>query len=302
MTLILRMKSNIVNANAPKLIKYDPVEHRLGSLFLWDAGLAQLSSMPAIGAALPNLLAEYANAAGKEFTFAMGTSSQVEHDSYVKRELTAKKGLHWIASQSRATDLPISGTYLGVKANAALRTHMANNIMGAMPSIFISIWTNATRYVTKVDGAAGLLTYLNGNTTNMAAYLQADKSAMSIGGASPFPSLSKLNLNYRQSAIVNAPNFYHAIPKPLGTGITASTDLIIGSGHIPPYSGSIAGNQAWNASPSCILYRVYIEDLSLSGRTYDQVRAIDEAEHAKAFGAGGRFYGDTWSNPSVILP
>ena len=303
MTLILRMKSNIVNANAPKLIKYDPVEHRLGSLFLWDAGLAQLSSMPAIGAALPNLLAEYANAAGKEFTFAMGTSSQVEHDSYVKRELTTKKGLHWMASQSRATDLPNGNTYLGVKANAALRTHMANNIMGVTPSIFISLWTNATRYVTKADGFAGLMAYVNSNTTNIAAYLQSDKSIISLGGSSPYPLTSKLGLTYRQAAIVNNPNFYSAnMNRYGGTGITASNDLIIGSGQFSPYAGSIAANQAWNASPSCILYRVYIEDLSLSGRTYDQVRAIDEAEHAKAFGAGGRFYGDTWSNPSVILP
>lgn len=297
------MKSSINNPTAPKLIRYDPVENRAGSLFLWDAGLASLSSMPAIGAALPNLLTEYDNAVGKEFTCAMGGSSQVEHDSYVKRELTTKKGLHWMASQSRATDLPAGNTYLGVKANAALRTHMANNIMGATPSIFISIWTNATRHVTKVDGFAALLAYVNGNTTNIATYLQSDKSIMSLGGNSPYPLSTKLGLTHRNSAIVNNPNFYSVnVNRYQGTGITASNDLIIGSGQFPPYAGSIAANQALNASPSYILYRIYIEDLSLSGRTYDQVRAIDEAEHTKAFGVGGRFHGDTWSDPATILP
>lgn len=302
MTLVLTVDTEFNNPDAPYITLYDPIESRDGSLFLWDAGRAPMGSMPAIGAPLPNLLSEYMNASGKEFTFAMGGSSQVEHDSYVRRELTAKKGLHWIASQSRATDLAAGGTYLGIKANAALKTHMSANIMSGTPSLFISIWTNATRYVTKVNGYSALLMYVNNNTTNIAAYLETSKTAIFVGGSLPSPSVSKLNLNYRQSAIVNAPNFYQATPKPAGTGITSSNDLIIGTGHIPPYSGAIASNQAWNASPSYVLYRVYVEDLSLSGRTFDQVRAIDEAEHAKAFGIGGRFHGDTWSNPATLLP
>lgn len=243
------------------------------------------------------------NASGKEFTFAMGASGQAVHDSYVKRELTNKKGLHLMVSQSRATDLPAGNTYYAVKANATLKSHMAANIMGATPSIFVSIWTNATRYVTKVDGYSGLLMYVNNNTSNFATYLETTKNSMSLGGSSPFPSLSKLNLNYRQSAIVNNPNFYQAnINRYGGTGITSSNDLIIGSGQLPPYSGVIANNQAVNASPSYILYRIYIEDLSLSGRTYEQVKAIDKAEHAKAFAEGGRFYGDSWSDPMTVLP
>ena len=303
MTLILRMKSKINNANAPQLIQHDPIESRTGSLFLWDAGLAPLSIMPTIGQSLPNLLSEYVNASGKEFTFAMGTTSQAEHDSYLRRELTAKKGLHWMASQSRTTDLAAGNTYFGVKANTALKTHMANNIMGTKPSIFISIWTNATRYVTKTDGYAGLLVYVNGNTANIAAYLQSAVTRITLGGSSPYQATSKLGLTYRQAAIVNNPNFYSAnIDRYGGTGITASNDLIIGAGQIPPYSGSIATKQAWNASPSYILYRVYVEDLSLSGRTFDEVRAIDEAEHAKAFAVGGRFYGDTWNDPATLLP
>lgn len=69
---------------------------------------------------------------------------------------------------------------------------------------------------------------------------------------------------------------------------------------MPPWSG--VASQALNSSPSYVLYRVYIEDLSLSGRTYEQVKSIDDAEHAKAFGIGGRFHGDTWSNPATLLP
>lgn len=304
MTLVLTVDTEFNNPDAPYITLYDPIESRDGSLFLWDAGRAPLGSMPAIGASLPNLLSEYVNASGKEFTFAMGGSSQVVHDSYVRRELTAKKGLHWMASQSRATDLPIGNTYYAIKANAALKSHMAANIMGATPSIFISLWTNHTRHVTKVDGVSALMTYLNGNTTNYAARLEQKTGNIIVGGnPQPLLSTSKLNLTSLQSAIVSNPNFYQAnINKYAGTGIISSNDLFIGSGQFIPYSGSVVGNQALNASPSYILYRVYVEDLSLSGRTFDQVRAIDEAEHVKAFGIGGRFYGDTWSNPATLLP
>lgn len=302
MTLILRMKNTINNPSAPKLIRVDPVENRAGSLFLWDAGRTQLSSVPAIDASLPNLLTEYPLASDKLFTFIKGSTSQAEHDSYLKRELTAKGGIHWIASQSRATDLLSGTTFFGIKANTALKTYLANKIMGSNPAIFISIWTNTTRYVTKTAGYAPMLAYVNGGTSNVASTLLTDKRSIEIAGAiTNKKTLSKLNLTQREPAIQNTPNYYQAvIDSYLGVGITTSNDLIIGNGQIPPWGGSTS--QALNSSPSYILYRVYIEDLSLSGRTFDQVRAIDEAEHAKAFSVGGRFHGDTWSNPATLLP
>ena len=182
MTLILRMKNTINNPTAPNLIRVDPIENRMGSLFLWDAGMDNLSGVPAIDATLPNLLSDYSIASDKDFIFSKGSTSQAEHDSYLKSELTSKGGVHLIASQSRITDLLNGTTYLGVKANAALKTHMANNIMGANPSIFISIWTNTTRYVTKTTGYAPLLAYVNNGTSNVAATLLTDKRAIEIAG------------------------------------------------------------------------------------------------------------------------
>lgn len=300
MTLILQMKNTINNPTAPKLIRVDPIENRVGSLFLWDASLDSLTSVPAIDVALPNLLSGYSLASDKGFVFTKGTTSQAEHNSYLKSELTSKGGLHLIASQSRATDLLLGNTYLGVKANAALKNHLANNIMGATPSVYVSIWTNVSRYVTKTTGYAPLLAYLNGSTANVAAILMTEKTSIEVGGKVK-TSVSKLNLNMRQAAIQNNPNYYQAkIAGYNGTGITASSDLIIGNGQIPPWSGS--ASQALNSSPSYVLYRIYIEDLSLSGRTFEQVKAIDDAEFAKAFAVGGRFYGDTWSDPATILP
>lgn len=76
---------------------------------------------------------------------------------------------------------------------------------------------------------------------------------------------------------------------------TSKRKINIGGGTLEPYNAT-SGNPSW------ILYRIYIEDLSLSGRTYEQVKAIDDAEFAKAFAAGGKFFDDTWNDPATVLP
>ncbi|WP_171495393.1 hypothetical protein, partial [Acinetobacter soli] len=81
-------------------------------------------------------------------------------------------------------------------------------------------------------------------------------------------------------------------------GTLGNTDLLIGNGRLSPYNQA----QILNDVPSLIIYRIYIEDLNASGRTFAEVKAIDDAEFEKAFAVGGRFYGDTWSDPATILP
>jgi len=51
---------------------------------------------------------------------------------------------------------------------------------------------------------------------------------------------------------------------------------------------------------SMIFYRFYCEDLSLSGRTREAVAALDDELFAEAFAVGGKFYGDTYTDPSTF--
>lgn len=55
-----------------------------------------------------------------------------------------------------------------------------------------------------------------------------------------------------------------------------------------------------NNAPSFVFYRTYLEDLTLSGRTYAQVSAADLALYNAAFGAGGRYAGDTFTDPATL--
>lgn len=47
--------------------------------------------------------------------------------------------------------------------------------------------------------------------------------------------------------------------------------------------------------------RAYVEDLTVSGRTYAEVDAIDHALYTKeVLTPGSRYYGDTFTDPATI--
>ncbi|MCF6764112.1 hypothetical protein, partial [Pseudomonas fragi] len=56
----------------------------------------------------------------------------------------------------------------------------------------------------------------------------------------------------------------------------------------------------FNVCPSRIIYRAYGEDLTVSGRNYAEVEALDYALFLEAFAPGGKFYGDTFTSPSAL--
>lgn len=88
-------------------------------------------------------------------------------------------------------------------------------------------------------------------------------------------------------------------PSPLSTAtMSSTTDLwaypFIG-GHVPSYN-RLAGTREY--APSMILYRSYLEDLTVSGRTFEQVAAIDQAMFERdCLTPGGRYYGDEFTDP-----
>lgn len=63
-------------------------------------------------------------------------------------------------------------------------------------------------------------------------------------------------------------------------------------------NNSLVANQ--NAQPSQILYRLYFEDLTVSGRTVAAVDALDATAFSTAFAIGGRFYNDTFTDPATL--
>lgn len=296
-TLVLTLKTEIDNANAPYLLKYDPIEDRKGSLFLWDAGLNRLSAAPAVDEIIPNLLNEYTPASGNTLILKKGTFGNTQHDAYIRRELTSKGGIHFIVSQSYSGD-----TYATISkalaANPALQTALRNKIIGANPNLFISMWTRLTRN-SPSEASVPTSAYLSSQTSvsDFAFYKVAKDINFKVSSNSA--ATSHLNKADTDGTAVGVPNKHNLNIKGYSNaGVLADTVArMLMVGYEAPWPGS-----SINKSPSFAVYRIYIEDLTLSGRTYAQVKAIDDAEFAKAFASGGRFHGDTWSNPTSVLP
>ncbi len=81
--------------------------------------------------------------------------------------------------------------------------------------------------------------------------------------------------------------------KPANSGLANGPLFAVGS--IPGYSGSVN-----SPGVSGIIERVYLEDLTVSGRTYAEVDAIDFAMFTAAHAEGGAWFGDTYPDPATF--
>ena len=294
MTTIIRLKQAINNPSAPYLNKYDPIESRTGSLYLWDAGInpttAFNTAQEATAAKLTNALNEYAlPIIGQEVGFSREFNINGVPNS-LKSEITQRGGLHCMASQTTT----IANAYvLQMFSDTALSTYLANK--AAAGKLYISMWRRTTRKQGSAGSFLSVFNYRSGSN-----YMFADLTngvaldGLGVGSLSlKTPALAQDN-----ATLVGQPQLVAVNPKGATGTISSSVPIRFGAGTLNP-SNAAMGN---NRSPSVIYYRIYIEDLELSGRTFEEVSAIDQAEFQKAFAVGGRFHGDTWSNPSTVLP
>jgi hypothetical protein len=85
-------------------------------------------------------------------------------------------------------------------------------------------------------------------------------------------------------------------------GSSASWPGIGTTGTVASVNFGVNGNSAnKDKIDSHIIYRFYLEDLTVSGRSYATVDALSWAEYTKhVLTVGGRYYNDTFTSPSTI--
>lgn len=249
-----------------------------GSLYLFDLGhsLGGVSGVPAAGASIPNIA--YAEAAavlgaGTESSLAgVFSSNAVAADALFER--TPKKGLHAIYSQVNNT---VSGHGSQIGVATAIRDYIIAN---KTHLFYFSVWAHRTRAALatghrymEIGSGGNFLGYMSGagNTGKASGLYNV------VGGA---------------NAVANRYSSMRASAGSSDTVAAAAGSIIFGNGG----SGSALTNQC----PSDIFYRGYCEDLTVSGRTYADVDALDKALWDAAFAAGGRFAGDTFTAPSTF--
>lgn len=339
MTFRLKLPGSFSDTTLP-LFKIDPIlPENGGAVFLidpthpiapWNPGV------PSNDAVVPNIVAEQPELGSAPLSSAIGGPLTLYYKtdgnltgSYGKIERTEKGGLHTIISQNGSvlTDLV---NHTGGKYYQTIRPNGVYTPQGAAPvsslrdylwgtsgtdgaayhKFFLSMWSRITRR--RVSGTqrtivAGLtLTNSYSSGFNVAVYGPQ-------GPTESHNSIPSATLSHAEAAgnysLLGAPstvlgnelqqvasNSYH----PGGSPSKSTTYLsAMDAGQLSEFGTT--GTGAKGNHGSYIFYRSYLEDLTVSGRTFQQVSAIDSAMYNReVLSAGGRYYGDTFTDPAII--
>lgn len=249
-----------------------------------------------------------------------------------KLERTDKGGLHGIVSQSAHV--------IGTGPVLSLPTKLIKYVLdNKLHDFYFSMWFRVTRFANNYPSGAMFCLNGNGQQTNSYLFnFSAPYSAPSnlpwrpafttpprIGGnESPYGTLGLPKLitsatdGWWTAGAPETTGSNRAIPGDgiiggttgtrAGGGLTWGSSAsgwegidaagVVGNGNFnPPGALSTVDN---NKLASWAFYRSYLEDLSVSGRSYSEVAAIDSVEYARAFAVGGRYGADTYTDPATI--
>ncbi len=283
---------SFTDTSLPKLYP-DPIMSG-GSLALFDAahpaGWSNGTDAPEHGDILNNIAWEQAAGIIGSGTLASLSSAFdinfTDPDLDGRVELTAKKGIHGIVSQTS----PNGQKRLRLPWPSAILAYVEANKVSR--SFYLSMWARVTRAtVGSILSAQGGFQAGGSPSGNYLIEVRNTFSAMT-------PAPGGVGLGNR---VVNggtsAPSFVSGgVAGMTGTGALSST--VSSAMKIGPGDGFASFEN--DKAASIIFYKVYLEDLTESGRTYAEVDALDHALWAEAFAVGGRFYDDSWTAPSVV--
>lgn len=274
----------------PVVSYVDPIEAP-GSLLLLDMThpLSDLGAgAPVHGNSYPNLFATKAAPLLNTSDTSLSIVSVFAEPSHGKVERSRMGGIHVI--QSVTQDKSNAGFQLRLPA-AIVDYFKANHTH----QFYVSQWGKTTRAESSSQHSVGAL---SGSTAFSFAWTLADSNT--VGGGP-----TKLGLravaeevagvtNFRNVGVTNfGPDFRDAVIQPQSGALFEVGNFLVPN----------AGNGKRGLHGAQIFYRGYIEDLTVSGRTYAEVDAIDYAEYTKqVLTAGGRYYGDTVPTDPSVLP
>jgi hypothetical protein len=272
-----------VGSDAPTLVAVDPIESS-GSLILIEPGhpAGPLVGVPGNGDVATNLFADTA----------LGLLGSAGHGAWAISDLSAGKGLierstkggvHYVTSRS----LGSSGMFAKVNLADDLKTYLRAN---DTHHYYLSTWAKKTRVeVSSGNSLLHGLTTTGSPSSNYIVYqTEAGGSGAGSGGA-----LGAMNRNLgNQRASVH------------GTGWAGTKPASNASFNAVAFG---AGFTILNASAlqvaNWVIYRCYLEDLTVSGRSHTEVDALDLALYtAEVLTVGGRYQGDTTpTDPATVV-
>ena len=256
-----------------------------GSLVLVDVGHSKgrLSGVPSNGTLVNNIAGSIASGLVGSASVSPDILTGFTSSAMVP-ELSGKGGLHVIKSKVNDTN----ATRFTLRLPAAIKAYLLDN---PTHGYYFSMWQQFTR---KFDANNAPL-MIFGESAYSVNFLMNLGSSGAVQGAATNVLGQATTLNPFVAA--GPAKLQLAVSKVTGTlSSLAYNDLFIFGG--VPSVGVM--DAALKKGGSQIMYRVYLEDLTVSGRTYAEVKTLDDALYAAAFAPGGKFYGDTFTDPSTL--
>lgn len=287
-----------LDLSAPKL--YDDALMSKGSLVLLEPSKSlDAKRLPEVG----NLLTNLASSTAEKITGLSGT--KLDYTFYSERnfeatdhiiERSTKGGLH-VGVQQDGTTTAQNGATWGLMSDESLSAYM-----GKYPNhvYYTSLWSRPTRMSKKApNGVNQQLVYIAGPNESAGimyanTLLAAVVNESETGSNAPAP-VSSVPRFVGRTAIPVEVGKDHYIDYAFDIrDWTAPVSRVVNRIRWQEGSATSGGGQSW------ILYRYYIEDLTVSGRTYNEVSTIDKRLYAKAFGVGGQYANDKYSSVAAI--
>lgn len=301
----------------PIIKKYDPLETE-GSLVLFDvANPAQDFTLAAENSGeteVVNLMAERASDVTGSASYLCNITQDRKSEqtggsdiaSSLDIEITPKGGIHVMYPHSLSLT-SLEDYFVLLSTNSSAIQNYIDSVSGAASgnnNIYISTWQRCTRGA--VNGGAYTRPWISYGDTNDYLFQWKHTSYPDPAGITDY-YLSPANWSFKTSPNVGTPlyaDFAVDSPWTVGDGDGENQPVYWAiTGHGPFVTGEggwVTGSR--NTAESRVIYRIYVEDLTVSGRTYAEVSALDRALFTEAFSVGGVFYGDTWSDPVTTNP
>lgn len=276
------------DTSAPILLTVDPVES-VGSLALIEPQhpITQWASgVPTTGYNAPNLMKDFARSLGiasPETAAVIYNSGMVSPVGLVER--SARGGLHGIVSK---VNVPASRSGFKVELSDAIKSYILAN---PTHKFFSSVWRKVTR-----PGVSEAFTGVHNASAGTSNYLFLNDCSTDrplSGAGTKYIGSRSINRNAVGNSLLNigVDGFSGTTPASIATLLARACSW----GNNPGVPGSATGHA------SDIFYRFYLEDLTVSGRTYAAVDALDNEQFEKhMMTAGGRYFGDTFTAPSTL--
>lgn len=263
-----------------------------GSILLLEPARDGLVGIPA---SLKNYAESsfYANSGANVSSVPLVNTISSEVGALVER--TAKGGIHTIVPTTLPTSSDNRRRFAATLPQEILDYCVANK----SHQFYFSMFGVVTRNVANITGVdsvtlAGVNAPPSGSSTSDPTdtiNIYQNDSSKSVSGGSPSASLIS-----QTGAAVEEQAWFVDVAK---NGFTFPTPLNLDQARNEIFTMGARGAGSFvNDMPSWILYSLYFEDMTVSGRTYEQCRADGEVMFNRRFGAGGKYENDSWTIPT----